>query len=528
MRSRLALLVALLALAGTASAEVPSLDLRGFDPPADPKGGLAYEPATSPDTLDFNVALWTSYSYRPVTLRDPLSGDVGFTVLKHRVAGNLVAGIGLFERALVGLDLPYLIYQTGDDPVPAATNVLGDYHLPTSALGDLKLLGKVTLIKPTNAEFGGFALALHERFGIPTGNQQSYMGEGHVTSETRLLAEYGLLAFSFHAAAGFEVRAQEERYGCAALEPTSPDGPPPSCRTTFGHQVPWSLSLVFKPQSVGLDDTGNAAWFVEAFGYLPASPETPFTNASVSQAQIAAGARFALPEDLMVLAAVDAAMIGGIGNPPVRAHLALSWAPRTHDQDGDGIPDHLDLCPEDLKEDHDGFEDEDGCPDWDNDDDGVPDASDQCSEEPEDEDGFEDDDGCPDPDNDGDGILDIDDACPDVAGPPHADPKKRGCPELDPDGDGVIGAADACPDRPEDLDGFEDDDGCPDPDNDGDGVPDEEDACRDEAGVRYGQGSEDEGCPDGDGDGVPNRKDACPQEAGVASDDPEKHGCPAS
>ena len=113
------------------------------------------------------------------------------------------------------------------------------------------------------------------------------------------------------------------------------------------------------------------------------------------------------------------------------------------DRDGDGINDDVDKCP-DEPEDHDGFEDEDGCPEPDNDKDGILDTADKCPNEPEDKDNFEDEDGCPDPDNDTDGLL-----------------------------DGV----DKCPNEPEDKDGFEDEDGCPDPDNDKDGVADSADKC---------------------------------------------------
>lgn len=98
------------------------------------------------------------------------------------------------------------------------------------------------------------------------------------------------------------------------------------------------------------------------------------------------------------------------------------------DQDGDGILDDVDQCPE-VAEDFDGFEDEDGCPDFDNDKDGIYDTKDQCPDEPEDRDGFQDEDGCPDPDNDRDGIPDV---------------------------------ADGCPNNPETVNGYKDDDGCPD------------------------------------------------------------------
>lgn len=98
------------------------------------------------------------------------------------------------------------------------------------------------------------------------------------------------------------------------------------------------------------------------------------------------------------------------------------------DRDGDGIPDEVDQCP-DVPEDKDGFEDQDGCPDFDNDKDGIYDAQDQCPTDPEDRDGFQDLDGCPDPDNDKDGIPD---------------------------------SLDKCPNQPETMNGYKDDDGCPD------------------------------------------------------------------
>jgi OmpA-OmpF porin, OOP family len=98
------------------------------------------------------------------------------------------------------------------------------------------------------------------------------------------------------------------------------------------------------------------------------------------------------------------------------------------DRDGDGIPDEVDQCP-DVPEDKDGFEDQDGCPDYDNDKDGIYDAQDQCPDQPEDRDGFQDLDGCPDFDNDKDGIAD---------------------------------SLDKCPNQPETYNGYKDEDGCPD------------------------------------------------------------------
>jgi len=98
------------------------------------------------------------------------------------------------------------------------------------------------------------------------------------------------------------------------------------------------------------------------------------------------------------------------------------------DRDGDGITDDIDQCP-DVAEDPDGFQDQDGCPDYDNDNDGIYDNQDKCPNDPEDRDGHNDMDGCPDNDNDKDGIPDV---------------------------------VDNCPTKPETKNGYKDSDGCPD------------------------------------------------------------------
>lgn len=94
------------------------------------------------------------------------------------------------------------------------------------------------------------------------------------------------------------------------------------------------------------------------------------------------------------------------------------------DKDHDGVSDSIDVCPT-LPEDHDGFQDSDGCPDLDNDNDGILDAVDKCPDSKEDFDSFQDDDGCPDYDNDNDGIPDLTDRCPDMPGP-----APDGCPQV--------------------------------------------------------------------------------------------------
>lgn len=114
----------------------------------------------------------------------------------------------------------------------------------------------------------------------------------------------------------------------------------------------------------------------------------------------------------------------------VEAAPEYTWRPDTQprDADGDGLAGGADGCPH-AAEDVDGFEDEDGCPDFDNDGDGVLDRDDACPNEAEDADGFEDDDGCPEADNDADGVFDDADECPDAQEVVNGVSDEDGCPD---------------------------------------------------------------------------------------------------
>src|SRR5262249_26244575 len=97
------------------------------------------------------------------------------------------------------------------------------------------------------------------------------------------------------------------------------------------------------------------------------------------------------------------------------------------DTDKDGIPDDVDLCPNDP-EDGKPPNTHDGCPALpDRDGDGIPDIVDRCPDQPEDFDHIDDDDGCPEDDADQDGIPDAEDACPKTPGRRSPIPSQNGC-----------------------------------------------------------------------------------------------------
>jgi OmpA-OmpF porin, OOP family len=147
-----------------------------------------------------------------------------------------------------------------------------------------------------------------------------------------------------------------------------------------------------------------------------------------------------------------------------------------YDDDGDGVPNGRDKCPNTPKgEKVTPF----GCP-FDSDFDGLYDFEDKCPNEA----GPKENQGCPYGDRDGDGILDNVDLCPDVKGLPQF----KGCPDTD--GDGIPDNQDKCPDIP----GTWEYKGCKEPprriDTDLDGVYDDEDKCPRTKGPR-----ENQGCP---------------------------------
>lgn len=172
----------------------------------------------------------------------------------------------------------------------------------------------------------------------------------------------------------------------------------------------------------------------------------------------------------------------------------------TVDSDGDGVGDNADVFPDDPNEtgdeDGDGVGDNNdacfGFPNVDTDGDKTCDNSDPCKNDPLDEDA------------DSDGICDVEDSC--IGGDPTADA----------DGDQVCDAADVCTGN--DAAG----------DTDGDGYCDDKDNCPEDANPSQYDGDGDEvgdACDDdGDVDGVPDGSDNCPDDSNPDQSDIDDDG----
>ncbi|MBW2734016.1 MAG: OmpA family protein, partial [Deltaproteobacteria bacterium] len=498
---------------------------------------LSVEGASTGDHLAFGLGLLFNYQHKPLVLywetREGTAGgdfdltDARETVLvESQMTADLYGALGLrfgWFKGQVGLSLPVNLFLSGND-VDDQGRETGAFS--STGIGDLRLQLKMMLFE----RLAGFSLAFSPIITIPTGclaagglsdcdKDGSLGGDSNLSVKPRFAGDFraGKLLLAANVGAIFRESAQV-------------------FSSEVGHRLTYGVAggyQVHKRVFAMAELAGQMG-----FGTNSDCSLDPLTNRTVCDStsstdldsfptELAIGAHISLPADLQLTAGAGVGVIRAIGSPQFRILAGVRWAPDLRDSDKDGVYDKNDKCPNE-KEDRDGFQDTDGCPDTDNDGDGIPDARDRCPDEKEDRDTFADEDGCPDPDNDQDGIPDLQDACPFKAETKNGYQDQDGCPDVpDHDGDTIPDSKDKCPKEKEDLDKFQDEDGCPDPDNDGDGVPDNFDDCPNKPEDMDGF-KDDDGCPDpdNDGDGVPDAKDKCPNKPETINGVKDEDGCP--
>jgi hypothetical protein len=363
------------------------------------------------------------------------------------------------------------------------------------------LLGEDATVERARHE--GEGLAIQIATTLPLGMSDAFAGEGAPTVDAAILGDFHLLDFAIGGQIGWRHHFAE----------------------------PTVASVPFRNQLFAGIAVQVPAFFVDhllaiAEVDVTTDGENPFGNETSTACEWRVGGRYTL-QDTQITVAGGTGLVAGVGVPSGRLIVGVSFAPRVHDRDSDGIVDDQDACIT-LPEDFDQHEDEDGCPEPDNDGDLVPDLDDRCPDVASDFDHDADEDGCDDPigDADADGVMDDADACPSEPEDADEHDDADGCPDPDDDGDGVLDAVDRCRQEAEDADGNQDEDGCPDLDDDGDGVPDASDACP-RAAEDVDQHDDADGCPDGDDDhdGVLDASDTCPDQAETINGRADDDGC---
>lgn len=420
---------------------------------------------------------------------------------------HLTGSVALADRVDLSLDVPLgftdgntLFYQVNPEPGQSSSREIGPRD--GFAFGDSRVRAKSSLWSSPDEVFSVSAAAFTS---LPTAMLTSH-GNCKDPKQCSYVGERGL---DLGAYAIGEARVHDFRFAA-------------------------NLGAAYRPSRRYLDNRVGTEMLYGLAGEYQPTPLVRLIAELVGAVNLIGGKDYPVEargavgygDELSVLAGAGAGLNGDLGSPTFRIFAGARYTPVFHDADQDGLADDVDACPTAV-EDKDGFNDTDGCPEFDNDSDGVPDNVDKCKNDPEDKDAFEDEDGCPDPDNDGDGVPDGYDSCEGPKEDLDGDRDDDGCPDFDTDRDGLRDDIDKCPEEAEDRDGLADDDGCPEVDFDGDGLHDPEDACPDQMESWNGVLDQD-GCPedDTDKDSVPDETDTCPDQPETLNGKADDDGCP--
>ncbi len=299
-----------------------------------------------------NVAVHAFTTYRAVPSTDNAADRAMWL-------GEVGGAFGLTPRLTLAVAAPLLVRG------------YGVYGVPLSALGDVRVVLAHTAVEPGVV---GPGLAWTVGVRAPTGDRASGIAYAAPAATASVHGEYraAIADLLAHAGVGYPLDDAASQAGAVLAAPRV--------------VVDAGLGVTMRTRDI--------------FGVGPATPrlELASTLRRAATGSDAFDATFVhLSERFFLDADEDLSLVVSLGGSVAGAREAfgtvgLRYTPRSHDRDGDGVPDRVDQCPE-LEEDRDGFEDGDGCPEVDNDNDDVGDEDDKCPNEagpPENQ-------GCPEP-----------------------------------------------------------------------------------------------------------------------------------
>ncbi|MBK7759643.1 MAG: OmpA family protein [Deltaproteobacteria bacterium] len=277
----------------------------------------------------FGGAIFTNYANDPFVFRydDPTREELG--LLADVVTTDLTGFVNLTNLRL-GVNLPMHLYSTG--------YAVDGFRL----VGDARVMAAFELI-PRQGD--GVGLGVQGSLDLPTGAETAWLGEAKALGGGGFIATYArgplLLAANLGA-----------RSGSGQL---LPDG------LVLGPRLDWAAGASFL-----LTDRADGAVELSGERFIGGG------TIGASPAEVLVSARVRAVGELRVQVGLGAGVTRGIGAPDVRAVAGLGWspplasvaeaAPVGPDDDGDGVPNDRDLCPDQL-EDYNNQDDADGCPD---------------------------------------------------------------------------------------------------------------------------------------------------------------------
>lgn len=391
-----------------------------------PEDGIGiWRPRMGKETRFFGQ-LGVGYALNPLRLDNHLDDLNNADLLagapvENQVITYLDAGVEILERASIQVSFPMIVFQNGNPTHDYEAGLDQAVSLKTFAPMDLRFEGRFTLLGTGDDPF---KLGVNGAVYVPTGNADSFGGNGKASGAFGVAGEYDFKLFAVTLNLGARIRPE------AHLN-----------ELTIHHELTYGAGgylplLEDKTLRLGAEIFGATGLTSATFGELDASPLEWQVNAkkfflpgNALYAGLGAGTRLngGIAPDLRVVAVLGGSV--SLTDSKMRSPDFKYVIEKEKDTDNDGYPDVIDLCPADAEDGKDP-KPSDGCPHLpDRDGDGIPDIADKCPDVPEDLDGVDDRDGCPEDDADEDKISDAEDKCPKEPGEVNTeDPTKHGCP----------------------------------------------------------------------------------------------------
>ncbi len=296
---RLGWSVALLT-AGVAAAQakpVPGFELERltFNPGA--RETMVVGTADLLDARRLRVALIGHYAHDPLVFT--VDGQRAGALVANRVTAHLTAAWGVFDWLEVGLQLPVVAFQRGDD-----LSAQGLLAVSSASLGAPLLQGRVAFLRQDRKQPLDLGLLLG--LTLPLGTAEALTrdpGVG-VSFVPRVAAGFSFGPARVGAELGATVR------GAAVLSPTSA-----AVADEVGSQLTWGVVASTTRQLSMLRAEVSLRGLV------------PFTRTGAS-AELLAGARVSLLDDQLEVFALGGPGFGRTpGTPAFRALLGVAWVP---------------------------------------------------------------------------------------------------------------------------------------------------------------------------------------------------------
>ncbi len=166
---------------------------------------------SSSDVLDHrsvSFGVLAGYHRKPLGLR---IGQREYWSVKRVSSVAFSWALGIADRFQVGFVLPVILEQYGQGAAPliADEDEAHRYYLTSSAVGDLRLHGKVRLLRMNDEQPDerGLGLALDLAFSTPTGDELNFAGENGVVFAPGLIVDFHRNPFSVSLNTGVRLRS---------------------------------------------------------------------------------------------------------------------------------------------------------------------------------------------------------------------------------------------------------------------------------------------------------------------------------